>query len=98
MLSQGTPMLLGGDEMCRTQGGNNNGWCQDNEISWFDWDGDDECEAQREFTKRLIALRAAEPVFRREHFLEGEQMTPGLPDVWWFRADGRRRTRRDGEN
>ncbi|HYF26400.1 MAG TPA: hypothetical protein VD931_11730, partial [Baekduia sp.] len=95
LLSQGTPMLLGGDELCRTQGGNNNGWCQDNEISWFDWELGDEGKALREFTKRLIDLRRAEPVFRRERFLAGEQARPGLPDVWWFRADGRRMTQRD---
>ena len=91
-------MLLGGDELCRTQGGNNNGWCQDNEISWYEWEIGDEGRALMEFTRRLIALRRAEPVFRREHFLAGEQYEPGLPDVWWFRLDGRRMTRRDWEN
>jgi len=93
-LSQGVPMLLGGDEFGRTQGGNNNAWCQDNEISWFRWneaDGD-----LTEFTKRVIALRKAHPVFRRSRFLTGrEQLGSGLPDVWWFRPDGRRMTRQD---
>ncbi|HEV7754054.1 MAG TPA: glycogen debranching protein GlgX [Baekduia sp.] len=98
MLSQGVPMLLGGDELCRTQGGNNNGWCQDNEISWYAWDIGEDGRQLQEFTRRLISLRRTEPVFRREHFLAGEQSEPGLPDVWWFRLDGRRMTRRDWEN
>jgi glycogen operon protein len=98
ILSQGVPMLLGGDEICRTQNGNNNGWCQDNEISWYEWDVGEEGQAQLEFTRRLLALRRGEPVFRREHFLAGEVSEPGLPDAWWFRTDGRRMTRRDWEN
>jgi isoamylase len=97
LLSQGVPMLLGGDELCRTQHGNNNGWCQDNEISWYDWNLGDEAREMLDWTRRLIALRHAEPVFRREHFLEGER-EDSLPDVWWFRRDGRRMTRRDWEN
>jgi isoamylase len=98
MLSQGVPMLLGGDELCRTQHGNNNGWCQDNELSWYAWDIGEDGRQLQEFTRRLISLRRTEPVFRREHFLAGEQSEPGLPDVWWFRLDGRRMTRRDWEN
>jgi glycogen operon protein len=97
MLSQGVPMLLGGDELCRSQGGNNNGWCQDNEISWYDWNLSEEAWGLLDWTKRLIALRRSEPVFRREHFLEGDR-EDGRPDVWWFRRDGRRMTRRDWEN
>jgi glycogen operon protein len=95
-LSQGTPMLLGGDEMGRTQRGNNNGWCQDNEISWFDWSENPEKSKLREFTRRLIRLRKEHKVFRRNSFLRGrEVMGSGLPDVWWFRADGNKMTRRD---
>src|SRR4051812_7088072 len=97
MLSQGVPMLLGGDEICRTQNGNNNGWCQDNELSWYEWDIGDRGRALLAWTQRLIALRRAEPVFRREHFLEGDR-EDGRPDVWWFRRDGRRMARRDWEN
>jgi len=94
LLSQGTPMLVGGDERGRTQGGNNNAWCQDNEISWFDW-SDDDAEL-RDWTRRLIALRAAHPVFRRKLHLSGQERAgSGLPDVWWFRTDGRRMTRAD---
>jgi isoamylase len=93
-LSQGTPMLLGGDELGRTQRGNNNAWCQDNEVSWFDWASAD--EELLEFTRGLLALRRAHPVFRRASFLTGSSPRgSGLPDVWWFRPDGRRMTLRD---
>ncbi len=95
-VSQGTPMLLGGDEMHRTQRGNNNAWCQDNEISWYDWSEHPLADELRDFTRRLIRLRREHPAFRREHFLRGEEgERSGLPDVWWFRADGRKMTRRD---
>jgi glycogen operon protein len=96
VLSQGTPMLLGGDEMGRSQNGSNNAWCQDNEISWFDWEIDERGEALLDFTRRLIALRREHPVFRRRQFLRGtSQEGSGLPDVWWFHTDGRRMTKRD---
>jgi glycogen operon protein len=98
LLSQGTPMLLGGDELSRTQHGNNNAWCQDNELSWLDWELDDEQEALIAFTKRLIALRREHPVFRRRDFLRGAPVVEGgLPDAYWFRPEGRRMTRRDWE-
>ena len=96
MLSQGAPMLLGGDEHGRTQGGNNNAWCQDSEISWFDWDLDGTQRRQLDFARRIIDLRARHAVFRRGRFLAGrEHEGSGLPDVWWFRPDGRRMTLRD---
>ena len=94
LLSQGVPMLLGGDEIGRTQGGSNNAWCQDNEISWFDWDSCD--EELLAFVRRLIDLRRDHPVFRRTKFFEGKGEQ--LPDVWWMRPDGRRMTRRDWDN
>jgi glycogen operon protein len=95
-LSQGTPMLLGGDELGRTQHGNNNAWCQDNEISWYDWSLDEPRERMLAFTKRLIALRRGHPVLRRRQFLVGDEVgDSGLPDVWWFRTDGLRMTARD---
>jgi len=95
-LSQGVPMLLGGDEHGRTQGGNNNGYCQDNEISWFDWELDERSLRLLDFTKRLIAFRARHPVFRRAEFLTGEErLGSGAPDVWWFRPDGRKMTQRN---
>jgi isoamylase len=87
LLSQGVPMLLGGDEMGRTQHGNNNAWCQDNEISWLDW-GSADPELQ-EFTRRVIELRQSEPVFRRQDFFVGDEVVgSGLPDVVWLRPDG----------
>jgi glycogen operon protein len=88
-------MLLGGDEFGRTQGGNNNAWCQDNEISWFDWGLDERQQELLAFTKRLIALRRDHPVFHRRDFLGGDDHGSGLPDVWWFRPDGRRMTQKD---
>ena len=96
LLSQGVPMLLGGDELSRTQQGNNNAWCQDNEISWFDWDLDDGEGRLLEFTRRLIALRRDHPVFRRTRFFAGSGAD--LPDVWWMRPDGRKMTQRDWRN
>ena len=95
-LSQGVPMLLGGDEIARTQRGNNNAYCQDNETSWIDWELDDRAERLLAFTKRLIALRTRHPVFHRAEFLTGqERMGSGSPDVWWFRSDGRKMTQRN---
>jgi len=87
-------MLLGGDELGRTQRGNNNAWCQDNELSWFDWRAID--ADLLEFTRRLIRLRAEHPVFRRTRFFRGTGTQ--LPDVWWMRRDGRRMTRRDWDD
>jgi glycogen operon protein len=96
LLSQGTPMLLGGDEIGRTQGGNNNAWCQDSDISWYDWALAEDNEELLAFTQRLIALRRAHAVFRRRQFLHGVEVEgSGLPDVWWFRTDGHRMTDRD---
>jgi isoamylase len=94
LCAQGVPMLLGGDELGRTQNGNNNAWCQDNELSWYRWDeADGELFA---YTRRLLELRRAHPVFRRASFLTGrENRGSGLPDVWWFRPDGRRMTQKD---
>jgi isoamylase len=96
-LSQGVPMLLGGDELGRTQRGNNNAWCQDNELSWFDWENAD--AELLAFTRRLIQLRRKHPVFRRGSFLTGASPRgSGLPDVWWFRLDGRRMTQREWQS
>jgi glycogen operon protein len=96
LLSQGAPMLLGGDEVSRSQGGNNNAWCQDNEVSWLDWGLLEEHGDLVEFVRRLLTLRREHPVFRRARFLEGRGWNgSGLPDVWWFRPDGRRMTIRD---
>ena len=95
-LSQGVPMLLGGDEIARTQRGNNNAYCQDNELSWIDWGLDEHAERQLAFTRRLIELRSTHPVFHRADFLTGEErLGSGAPDVWWFRSDGRKMTQRN---
>ena len=79
-------MITGGDEIARTQGGSNNGWCQDNEISWLDWKNAD--HDLRMFTQRLIGLRRTEPVFRRSEFLQGNRTDSGVADVGWLRPDG----------
>jgi glycogen operon protein len=98
LLAQGVPMLLGGDELGRTQHGNNNAWCQDNELSWFDWELDDEQRELLEYVRRLVFMRRRHSVFRRRKFLGGTSVDgSGLPDVVWFRADGRRMARRDWE-
>jgi isoamylase len=87
LLSQGVPMLLGGDEFGRTQHGNNNGYAQDNEISWFDWDKiDDELLT---FTQQLVALRREHPVFRRRRFFEGRAVRgERFFDIAWLTPDG----------
>jgi glycogen operon protein len=90
LLSLGTPMILGGDEISRTQRGNNNAWCQHNEISWYDWTFGEPQQSMLDFTRRLIALRSQHPVFRRSTFLRGEPTGDGnLPDAWWFSPDGK---------
>jgi glycogen operon protein len=99
LLSQGVPMIVAGDEHGRSQGGNNNAWCQDDEISWLAWDLDRRDHELFDFTRRLIALRRDHPVFRRRSFLRGHTPTANaVPDAWWFRADGRRMTRREWED
>jgi glycogen operon protein len=97
-LSQGVPMLLAGDERGRTQRGNNNAYCQDNEISWISWSLDPRGEPLLEFTRRLIRFRLEHPVFRRPRFFAGVAGSAGLPDVYWFRPDGRKMTRRDWDS
>jgi glycogen operon protein len=86
-------MLLGGDEFGRTQKGNNNAWCQDNELSWFDWDTVD--HELQEFARGVIALRRREPVFRRRDFFLGDHGSSGLPDVMWLKPDGHEMTESD---
>ena len=89
LLSQGVPMLSAGDEIGRTQRGNNNAYCQDNEISWLDWSLDEARRALLAFTQRLIALRAAHPVFRRRDFFQGRPLVGAeLHDVMWLQPDG----------
>ena len=90
LLSQGTPMLLGGDEFGRSQFGNNNAYCQDSEISWVDWQGIDEAGlALTRFVKRLTTLRSQLPVLRRNRFLTGaEHQEMGVKDLVWLAPDG----------
>jgi isoamylase len=89
LLSQGVPMLLAGDEIGRTQGGNNNAYCQDNPISWVDWTLDPARERLLEFARRMIALRREHPVFRRRHFFQGRSLHGvGEKDISWLNPDG----------
>jgi glycogen operon protein len=88
--SQGVPMLLGGDEFGRTQRGNNNAYCQDNEISWVDWDGAERGAGLLGFTRALSALRREHPVFRRRRFFRGQPAGDGhLADIAWLTPPGR---------
>ena len=90
LLSQGTPMIAHGDEFARTQNGNNNVYCQDNEIAWMNWELLEESKELHDFTKRLIAIRKAHPVFRRRRFLSGGALGEDVPDreIAWLTPDG----------
>jgi isoamylase len=88
-ISQGVPMLLGGDEFGRTQNGNNNAYCQDNEISWLPWEHNQEQEQLLAFTRKLIELRKNHPVFRRPKFFQGRRIRGSeIKDVMWFNPGG----------
>ncbi|HLV65983.1 MAG TPA: glycogen debranching protein GlgX [Polyangiaceae bacterium] len=88
--SQGVPLISHGDELGRTQKGNNNAYCQDNELTWIDWDLDDSARAMLEFARSVFALRRSEPVFRRRRFFDGDPVNHhGVKDVSWIRSDGR---------
>ncbi|NIH80075.1 glycogen debranching protein GlgX [Amycolatopsis viridis] len=95
LLSTGTPMLVAGDELWRTQGGNNNAYCLDDETSWLDWSGDPDATAMLAFTRRLVHLRAASPALRQPEFFEGRTTPTGRPDLIWFRPDGEEMTEED---
>ena len=89
LFSQGTPMMLGGDEFGRTQRGNNNAYCQDNDISWFDWNFGDDSNDLLGFTKRLIKVRQSYPALRRSRFLTGQRDEAlDVKDVTWINANG----------
>jgi isoamylase len=100
--SQGVPMILHGDELGRTQSGNNNAYCQDNEVSWVDWELDELDRAFLDFTCQVFAVRAQNPVLRRRSFFRGGPVSEdGLKDVTWLRPDGEEMTEadwRDPEN
>ncbi|MCY4171028.1 MAG: glycogen debranching protein GlgX [Bacteroidetes bacterium] len=89
MVSQGVPMILGGDEFCRTQHGNNNPYCQDNDISWYDWKLADSQTNFLKFVQELVAFRKACPSLRRGRFLTGRIGEDGLPDATWWHPEGR---------
>jgi glycogen operon protein len=91
LLSQGVPMISHGDELGRTQGGNNNAYCQDNEITWIDWNLTEEQKALYLFVQRLVHLRMTEPVLRRRKYFQGRSIRGGK-DVAWLAPDGREMT------
>ncbi|MFM7184471.1 MAG: glycogen debranching protein GlgX [Planctomycetota bacterium] len=89
LLSQGVPMLLGGDECGRTQGGNNNAWCQDNDVSWLDWSLVESHSGLVRFVRELVRFRRENPTLRRRVFLRGgASASDAVPDVEWFGPDG----------
>jgi glycogen operon protein len=88
LLSQGVPMILAGDELGQTQNGNNNAYCQDNEISWLDWDLTAEERDFLEFVAQMVAFRRRHPVFSRRRFLQGRELADGIREVAWLRPDG----------
>ena len=89
LLSQGVPMLLAGDEIGRTQGGNNNAYCQDNATSWLDWNVDADRSRLLDFVRRLVHLRRTHPVFRRRYFFQGRPLRAGeAKDIVWLKPDG----------
>ena len=97
LLSQGIPMLLGGDELGRTQRGNNNGYCQDNELSWYDWDNVD--EELLAFVRRLGRFRSEHPTFRRRRWFDGRDLHGSdVFDIEWFNAGGKPMTDDDWNN
>jgi isoamylase len=99
LLSQGVPMIAHGDELGRTQQGNNNVYCQDNELSWVDWASaveDEDNSSLLEFTTRLTALRKAHPIFRRQRFFQGRPIKgSSIDDIAWLRPDGEQMTDED---
>ena len=93
--SQGVPMVSHGDEIGRTQRGNNNAYAQDNEVSWVHWNLDDRRRRFLEFTRKVFAIRHANPVLRRRHFFRGQEVSEGLKDLTWIRSDGREMLEQD---
>jgi glycogen operon protein len=97
MLSQGTPMVLAGDELGNSQQGNNNAYCQDNELSWVNWSDKD--DPFLSFCKQAIAFRKAHPLLRQSRFLHSRQRRyDGESDLFWRRADGSEMQQRDWDN
>src|SRR5260370_30857083 len=93
MCSQGVPMVCGGDEIDRTQHGNNNAYCQDNELTWYDWNLDERRMALLEFTSKLINLRLRHPNLRRRKFFQDRSIRHSdVKDIVWLRPDGQEMT------
>lgn len=89
LLSQGVPMLLAGDEFGKTQGGNNNAYCQDSPMTWIDWNLNGEQRALFEFLRKVMHLRRTEPVFRRRHFFQGRPIVGAeIKDLYWLNREG----------
>jgi len=97
-IAQGVPLLLGGDEMSRSQGGNNNGYCQDSEISWYDWDEDRRADPLYVFVRRLTAFRKAQPVLRRSRFFTGVEDESGRRDICWYNVWGQEMTQEEWDS
>jgi glycogen operon protein len=95
LLSQGVPMILGGDELSHTRRGNNNPYCQDNEVTWYDWDLNEREEKFLAFVQRLTQFRNEHPSFRRRHFLDPAGQSEGAGDVLWWHPAGREMTHDD---
>jgi len=98
-LAQGVPMILGGDEMGRSQRGNNNAYCQDNEISWLDWEQRDENISLLGYARRLRAFRERHPVFKRRRWFQGRDLHGiGVSDINWFQPSGEEMAQEDWDN
>src|SRR5262249_1972205 len=96
LCSQGVPMILHGDELGRTQGGNNNAYCQDNEVGWVSWDLSDRDRRLLEFTRQVLAIRRSNPVLRRRSFFTGRTRSgEDVRDLAWIRPDGLEMTGED---
>ncbi|MBR4329643.1 MAG: glycogen debranching protein GlgX [Candidatus Riflebacteria bacterium] len=99
LFSQGTPMICGGDELMRTQRGNNNAYCQDNEISWYDWNLSEEAKAMIDFTSEVINIRREHPALHRRKFFQGRMIRgSNIRDIIWFRPDGQEMSDEDWNN
>jgi glycogen operon protein len=98
LLSQGVPMLLGGDELSNTRRGNNNPYCQDNEIAWYDWDLNEREQKFLRFVQGLTAFRREHPSFRRRHFLSPADAENGTGDILWWHPSGREMEHEDWDD
>jgi isoamylase len=96
LLSQGVPMILGGDEIGRTQRGNNNAYCQDNEISWYDWSHPERSRRFLDFVERMVQLRRSHPVFSRRRYVRADRLTEdGLKEIIWLNPQGKEMSESD---